>query len=89
MTRRARLDVDRSARPLTELVAHVMPGTLCGPGITQPDAIRSTDLCVLRDAAADAATEVLWHLEREGSAPAHVLAHAEALMRAAGALADD
>ena len=44
------------------------------------------DLRALRDAAADAAAEVLWHLEREGEAPAHMLAHAEALLRAAGAL---
>ena len=43
----------------------------------------------LRDAAADAADEVLWHLEHEGSAPAHVLEQAEELLRAAGALADE
>lgn len=47
------------------------------------------DLRALRDAADDAAADVLWHLERDGEAPAHVLAHAESLMRAIGALADD
>lgn len=43
----------------------------------------------LREAAAEAAEEVLWHLEREGSAPAHMLERAEELMRATGALADE
>lgn len=47
------------------------------------------DLCALRDAADDAATEVLWHLEQDGEAPAYVLAHAESLMRAIGALTDE
>lgn len=43
----------------------------------------------LRDAAEEAASEVLWHLEHDGEAPAHVLAQAEELLRAVGALADD
>jgi hypothetical protein len=40
----------------------------------------------LRDAADEAACEVLWHLEHEGEAPAHVLERAESLLRAVGAL---
>lgn len=43
----------------------------------------------LRDAANDAAAEVLWHLEHEGSAPAHMLERAESLLRAVGELADE
>ncbi|HEY8096882.1 MAG TPA: hypothetical protein VIE65_12440 [Methylobacter sp.] len=35
----ARLDADKSAKPLTRLVAHVNPGDCVGPGITKADAI--------------------------------------------------
>jgi hypothetical protein len=35
----ARLDADRTARPLTRLVGHVTQGHCFGPGTVQPDAL--------------------------------------------------
>lgn len=43
---------------------------------------------ILRDAAADAAAEVLWHLERGSEPPPHMLAEAERLLAAIGDLDD-
>jgi hypothetical protein len=38
----ARLDADRTAKPMTELVGHSEPGKLAGDGITQADTYRPT-----------------------------------------------
>lgn len=64
-------------------------GDAASCGLIPPTALRSYSRHVLRDAADDAASEVLWHLEHEGSAPAHMLERAESLLRAVGALSDE
>jgi hypothetical protein len=48
--------------------------------------MRNAELAVraLRDAADEAAYEVLWHLEQYGAVPASILDHAEELLRAVG-----
>ncbi len=48
-----------------------------------------SDEQVLREAADDACLEVLWHCEQQGEAPPELVAHAEQLLRAVGALSEE
>ena len=42
-TKKARLDADKTAKPLTKLVEHIKDGNCVGPGVILPDAWRHED----------------------------------------------